>query len=342
LADIIIHMQRNKLLILIVMLFYYTEAKSQSSPQHYIFFNLDRERIHDSTFLNTREIKGAQLKYTWKELEPQKDKYNLNLIQKDLDFLAKNNKGLFIQIQDVSFDTTIILVPRYLISDPVYNGGANYQYNFLNDEETVCKKEGWVARRWDKEVAIRFHKLLNELGKRFDGKITGINLPETAVGFGNNSKLHPPGFTFEKYRDAIKENMHVAKESFPNSMVIQYANFMPGEWLPWNDHSYLKDLYNYAKEIKVGMGGPDILVFKKGQMNHSYGFIRNCDGVIPTGAAVQDGNYEYINPMTGKVVTIEEIYEFGKDYLKLEYIFWCTQEPFYSKKLIPFLMRLNI
>jgi len=34
-------------------------------------------------------------------------------------------------------------------------------------------------------------------------------------------------------------------------------------------------------------------------MNNSYGFIDESGGVIPTGVAVQDGNYEHINPKTG-------------------------------------------
>jgi len=116
---------------------------------------------------------------------------------------------------------------------------------------------------------------------------------------------------------------------------------MPGEWLPYDDHSYLKDLYTYAKEIKVGMGGPDIKIYKKAQMNHSYGLIRESGGIIPTGIAVQWGNYGLINPKTDKQVTIKEIYEFGKDYLKLEYIFWSTQEPYYTEYLIPFLKEMK-
>ncbi|MEN8184546.1 MAG: hypothetical protein ABFS46_18630, partial [Myxococcota bacterium] len=40
------------------------------SPAHYIYFGLDRHRIADSLFLSTPAIAGAQLKYTWRELEP--------------------------------------------------------------------------------------------------------------------------------------------------------------------------------------------------------------------------------------------------------------------------------
>jgi hypothetical protein len=38
-------------------------------PKHYVFFNRDRERISEATFLDTKAFEGAQLKYTWRELE---------------------------------------------------------------------------------------------------------------------------------------------------------------------------------------------------------------------------------------------------------------------------------
>jgi len=38
-------------------------------------------------------------------------------------------------------------------------------------------------------------------------------------------------------------------------------------------------------------------------------------------------------------VTIAEVIEFAENYLKLDYIFWCTEEPYFSEQLIPFLQR---
>ena len=73
------------------------------SPKNYIFFGRDRDRISESEFLSTAAIVGAQLKYTWRELEPERDQYALSLIQDDLEFLEEHGKQLFIQIQDVSF-----------------------------------------------------------------------------------------------------------------------------------------------------------------------------------------------------------------------------------------------
>ena len=314
---------------------------SQNGLKHFIFFSRDREAIHDTNFYLNPGITGAQITYPWKRLEPRKDEYDFSEIMEDLDFLKSKEKTLFIQIQDVTFDSTLFAVPYYILTGIAYHGGANPQYEFTDDDEDRPVKAGWVSRRWDTAVANRFHKLLFELGKRFDGKIEGINLPETSVDFGSKGNLHPPGFTYENYRDAIKANMKVLRQAFPKSIVIQYANFMPGESLPGEDKLYLKSLYTYAKEIKVGVGGPDIKVYRKFQMDNSYGLIRNSHGMVPTGVAVQEGNYDVVNPKTGKQVTVAEILDFAQNYLRLNYIFWCTEEPYYFNQVLPLIKSLK-
>ncbi len=312
-------------------------AASGEGPHHYVFFNRDRERISDAAFLSTKAFEGAQLKYTWRELERGKDGYDFNDIEHDLAYLNSHGKKLFIQLQDVSFDPSIINVPRYLLNDAQYNGGADKQYTIPDDDETRAVPEGWVARRWDPAVQERFHKLLSALGKEFDGKIEGINLAETAVSFGESGRLFPKGFTPAVYRDAIIANMKALKSAFPKSVTMQYANFMPGEWHPDNDRLYLRSVYQQAVELKVGVGGPDLLPYKPGQMKNCYPLIRQYAGKIPTGIAAQDGNYQHKNPKSGQTVTISEMIGFAKEYLNVDYIFWCTQEPFYSENLIPFL-----
>src|SRR2546423_5645718 len=162
---------------------------------HYVFFNRDREKISDAAFLNTEAFEGAQLKYTWRELEPEKDGYDFSAVRRDLKFLRANNKKLFIQLQDSSFDPKIVNVPRYLLDEPRYHGGADKQYRIENDDETQAVPEGWVARRWDPAVQERFHRLLSALGKECDGRIEGINFAETAVSFGESGRLFPKGFT---------------------------------------------------------------------------------------------------------------------------------------------------
>lgn len=322
---------------LILLIATASRLHAESSPHHYVFFNRDRERITDATFLQTKQFEGAQIKYTWRELEPTKDKYDFSAIQHDLAFLDSKGKKLFIQLQDASFDPKSILVPRYLLDDPVYNGGADKQYAIENDDEKNAQPAGWVARRWDPVVRARFHKLLDALAREFDGRITGINLPETAIEFGESGRLFPRGFTPEIYRDSVITNMLALKHAFQKSITIQYANFMPGEWLPENNHGHLRAVYESARKLGVGVGGPDLLPFKPGQMNHAYPLIRDSAGKITTAIAVQDGNYEHVNPKTGKSVTISELVDFSGSFLGVNFIFWCAQEPYYSRDLIPFL-----
>ena len=319
------------LLLLLVL----CDALALAKPvHHYVFFNLDREHISDESFLATSAFEGAQLKYTWRELEPQKDVYDFSAIRKDLAFLTSKGKKLFIQLQDVTFSPKRVFVPEYLRADE-YNGGVAPQYNLANGEEHATIN-GWVARRWDPAVQQRLHKLFAELGKEFDGKIAGINLPETSIGFGQSGRLFPKGFTHEVYRDAVIANMKALKRAFPKSVVLQYANFMPGEWLPDNDKSYLYSVYKAARELGVGVGGPDLLPFKRPQLNHSYPLIKESAGVVPTGIAVQEGNYAETNPANGKRPTIAELLQFATDTLKVDYVFWCTEEPYYSSEVIPF------
>ena len=309
---------------------------SQKEMNQFIFFAHERSRIQEKSFLTNDGIKGAQLKYSWRELEPKENQYNLELIQKDLDFLNSKGKKLFIQLQDVSFDTVYKCVPDYIMKNKLYNGGADIQY-YIDNKNKITRQNGYVAWRWDEAVAQRFYKLLFVLGKRFDGKIEGINLPETSVGFDDSLKQYPKGYTPEIYKNSIIQYMAMVKQAFPKSVVIQYANFMPGEWLPGKDKSYLKELYAFAKLKGIGMGGPDIKVYNKGHMNNGYKFLKEYSNDITTGLAVQDGNYEEMNPQTGKRVTINEIHDFGKNYIGLNYIFWGTQEPFYTKEVLPFL-----
>ena len=309
---------------------------------HYVFFGQDRERIAKaSSFLETKALEGAQVAYSWRQLEPEKDAYDFRMIREDLAFLTSRGKKLFVQLQDVSFSESRINVPPYLLRDPIYNGGADKQYEYKEGDEEHAVVAGWAARRWDPAVQERFHKLLFALGKEFDGRIEGINFAETSVGFGESGRLFPKGYSHESYRDAIITNMKALKRAFPKSVAMQYGNFMPGEWRPTNDKGYLRAVYQAAKESKVGVGGPDLLPFRPGQLKGPYPLIREAAGIVPIGIAVQDGNFEDVNPKTGKSATISELIKFATEYLSADYLFWGTQEPYYSEHVIPFLARVK-
>src|SRR5262245_48833801 len=71
------------------------------------------------------------------------------------------------------------LVPNYLITDTAFHGGAARKYD--GDDEAHARFDGWVARRWDAAVRARFFKLLETLGREFDGRVEAIVIPETAI-----------------------------------------------------------------------------------------------------------------------------------------------------------------
>jgi hypothetical protein len=307
-----------------------------------MFTGMDREQLKKTKLWATNGIfEGVQVVYSWKQLEPEKDKYDFELIRKDLKLLQKYGKKLFIQLTDVSFYPIYINAPNYLLNDTAYHGGVNKQYEFKNNNEADYRDAGWVTRRWDTAVQKRLHKLYLELGSQFDGVVEGISTAETSVIFGSGP-LHPPGFTFKGYKDAFIENLKALKNAFPKSTVIAYANFMPGGYRPMQDTTLLRAIYEFSWLNGIGVGGPDLFPYKRGQMNNSYNLIKESYGKVPTSLAVEDGNYKYINPKTNKQITTEEIYDFAKNYLNLTYIFWGTEKPYFKNKTIPFLKSLKV
>lgn len=311
--------------------------RPSSSAQHktlhnYVFFGLSREAVPSSKlFLETKAFEGAQIAYFWKHLEHGKDEYDFEPIREDLKFLSAHGKKLWVQIQDVTFSDRNVPVPRYLISDPQYHGGADRQYKFNEGDEEHATTLGWAARRWDPAVQERLQKLFAALGKEFDGRIEGINLAETSVTFGKTGRLHPKDYTPAIYRDAIIANMKALKRAFPKSIAMQYANFMPG------GRNDLEQVYLAARKAKVAVGGPDLMPFRVFQLSNSYPLIRESAGIVPSGIAVQDGNYGDVNRQTGKRAEISDLINFATDFLKVDYIFWCTEEPYFTNELVPYM-----
>ena len=61
----------------------------------------------------------------------------------------------------------------------------------------------------------------------------------------------------------------------------------------------------------------------------------------PEFPSAQDGNLEEINPKTQRPVTVEELLDYARNYLRVDYIFWGMQEPYYSRDVLPALARFR-
>ncbi|MBT1159352.1 hypothetical protein J1C56_27660 [Aminobacter anthyllidis] len=297
--------------------------------EHFVYFSRDRDAIRDHAFLTSDRFVGAQIMYAWRQLEPTEGHYDFSLIQSDVDYLAKHGKRLFIQLQDASFSPEYKPVPDYVVTDD-YDGGVTAQYT---DGGAV---EGWVAKRWNAKVQLRFAALLSALGKQFDGVIEGINLQETAIGVSPDTDS---SFTPDKYVAALKTNMRAMKVAFPQSTTMLYANFMPGEWLPWEDKGYLRGIYEFGDKIGVGMGAPDLMYMKKGQLNHALAMMHEGKFTVPLGIAVQDGNYVgetgSANVVANRTNRVPVLHTFAQDFLKVSYMFWVNQDPYFKEDVLP-------
>ena len=132
----------------LIICFICCTSVSAKPVRHYVFFGRDREKIKEAkSFLETRALEGAQVAYSWRQLEPAKDEYDFSYIREDLAFLASKGKRLFVQLQDVTFSESRVNVPRYLLSEALYNGGADKQYRVKGHNEEQATVAGWIARR---------------------------------------------------------------------------------------------------------------------------------------------------------------------------------------------------
>lgn len=322
----------------------YSDAKCpipNDGMKHFVYFARDRDAIRKHSLLKNKRIQGAQIMYLWSSLEPSKGKYNFSIIQEDYEYLRQHDKKLFIQLQDATFDPAVRGVPAYL-NTKAYDFGSIQQ---LTDSGI---HDGWTAKRWNKQVRARFALLLNALGNEFDGKIEGINLQETAIGVDPE---RDPTFSYTSYRDAIKANMLALKHAFPQSVSMLYANFMPGEWLPWEDEGYLRSIYQYGEKIGVALAAPDLMPKRKGQLNHALTLMHEHKYSTPLGIAVQDGNYvgftgadfapgSKMTDNENKIVKNRQnivplLQAFGANFLKLNYMFWVNQKPYFEEDVLP-------
>ncbi|WP_343658537.1 hypothetical protein [Chryseobacterium sp.] len=291
------------------------------APQNYIYTSSGD--LHGIEKMITREdIGGVQIVYNWKALEKIKDVYDFSAIEKDLDYLTKLNRKLFIQLQDRFFEPQARYIPDYVLNDKEYNGGLIPQYD--NPGENKPVGSGWATQQWNPAVRKRFQKLIGELAKKFDGKIQGINLPETAIDI--DMKKDKTGFSCDGYFQAELENLKFARNAFHHSYVLQYVNFFPCEWE--NDHQYMSRLFDFAYQNNIGLGGPDIVPGKKAQMKNSYPFFNQYKGKLSLVAmAVQEPTLTYTNPKTKKPFTKEEFTEYAENYLGVKIIFWSVESP---------------
>lgn len=297
-------------------------AQAQSNPRDFVFIGGDSVSAHRE-FLGRPGIEGMQVIYTWRSLEPEPGVYDFSAIEADLAELEANGMDLFAQIQDRFFLPEARHVPDYILDDPQYGGGLARQYDYAGEGALIG--QGWAAMQWNPAVRARFQVLLRALGERFDGRLYGVNLPESSFD-PMETEGAQDGFTCDGYFAGTLENMAALRAAFRTTLVVQYINFWPCEWN--NDHGYMERAFAFAVEHRIGVGGPDIVPWRQGQMVNSYPFFHRYSTDLPVVAmAVQEPTLTYTNPETGRPFSRDEFVTFGRDFLGVDVIFWSAEAP---------------
>lgn len=297
-------------------------TQAQSDPRDFVFIGGDRVSAH-RPFLGRPGIEGMQVIYTWRSLEPEPGVYDFSAIEADLAELEAHDMDLFAQIQDRFFLPEARHVPDYILNDPAYGGGLARQYDYAG--EGAPTGQGWAAMQWNPAVRARFQALLRALGERFDGRLYGVNLPESSFD-PMKTEGSEDGFTCDGYFAATLENMAALRAAFRTTLVVQYINFWPCEWN--NDQGYMERAFAFAVEHRIGVGGPDIVPHRRMQMMNSYPFLnRHRDDLPIVAMAVQEPTLTYTSPDTGRPFSRDEFVAFARDYLGVDVIFWSAETP---------------
>lgn len=287
-------------------------------PGHYILVKGEKSK---QEYLQGNFL-GIQKKYSWKNLEPQKGKYDFTEIKEDLKFLEAHGKRLVVQIQTKDFGEGNTSMPDYI---------KNSEFG-LSTYKTATGSINPVY--WNPKVSERVEALYTALGNAFDKEpfMEAMVIPETAisVNFKTSDEASLKDYTPEKYALALEKQMQALKDACPHTVVIQFTNF-PKE--------SLEHLVNYQKNNCIGMGGPDINLFSNlnDPKTGVYRYYDQVRDIVPLGSAVQSEDYGYDNPRRPNkpavLPTIEEIYKFGRDRLHLNYIFWLNRPKYFDQVL---------
>src|ERR1700741_844087 len=87
---------------------------AHGAPQNYVYTRSD-ELSAFAALVERPDIAGVQIVYAWNSLESAQGVYDFARIERDLAFVERRQKQLFLQIQDRFFEVGHRHVPDYLL-----------------------------------------------------------------------------------------------------------------------------------------------------------------------------------------------------------------------------------
>jgi len=317
-------------------------------PGHYYTLIMPSNKTYEDSYMSrvyseldaTPALRGAQIRYHWRELEPEEGKYNFAQMDKHLAGLALHKKRLvvLIQIKSFSSDGTLAsaedVVPPY-VKTSTYEGGQIAYTSSLTG-----LPHGYIIKLWNSKVRARIDALMQALGKRYNSHayFEAIGFTESSAGTNLTTTQQV------SYYDGLNLVDQSARTHFPNTTVYQFTN---------HTRKYLETFITKLKDMGASLGGPDILPTDQSLTfsdsdpktpDGVYTYYPKLSGIIPLMPSVQPIDYRYTSAKKsepGHVPTLKELYDFGRDNLKANYIYW-TRDSDYYLKVLEFLKQTSI
>lgn len=288
-------------------------------PGNYMLVTTGYSQSDFDTIQNDPNILGAQVRYSWRDLETSEGVYDFSKIASDLAYLQAMGKRLVIQIQTKTFGdgSQAAPVPDYILTDPTYDGGM-----VENTDSSSGSYGTKVAMLWNTAVNNRLIALYKALGERFDTEdyVEAINTTESALSL-TTAQLSANGYDADTYATALEDDVNNLKQAFPSTTVLSYVNYL--NLKPGN----IANVASSAHDASAGIGGPDLVI-----PNPSYGITAppsyqyfgsgGYGGQMPLGLAVQ--NQSYVDADSG-FWTLGDLLDYGVNDLSLNYIFWARK-----------------
>jgi len=271
------------------------------------------------------KFRGVQKIYLWSDVE-RPDGFHFEDIGADLQTMRLANKHLIIQLQCKAFGTS---AGRPNSSCPNnLRGSAKPGGGFYNG--TYITKTGSIDPAiWDPAVTTRMRTMYKALANYLNANpnvqaLEAVCLSETAVSQDADKMGDVMPYSSDKYATFLSHGFGELSYDLPHTTVFQYTNFGVGT-------DIVPRIVQLEQDAAVGLGGPDLdpsghpgILAPHGvyQQYLNLAGDRTHPNTIPTGVAVQPED---------TVLPPEQTYAFGRDTLRLNYIFWLNKNGFIDR-----------
>lgn len=284
------------------------------------------EAVED-TLAQIRDVpaaRGLQLRYNWAELEGDEGRYDFTRIQRDLDRVAGFKKRLHVLLMLKSFGGGARAVPEYL-ERKAERGAATFGIGIEEKQAAGGPRQraGQNLALWEPRVRDSLQEFMVAMGRALDAHpaLESVALNESALGRAERGIDDDDRRQFFENLAAVNRGM---RQAFPSTVVIQFVNF-PKQAIPI--------LTGPMPATGVGLGGPDTFLDDRSLRDNVYVVYPRLAGVVPIAPSVQNENYVALAHQGQRTkVPIEDLYDFARNRLRANYLFWTRPQPWMKER----------